>query len=168
MQFLLSSQRMSKAGPNLSLNPDASPAALARRSQTPPHHTTAMSSHKASCSCGQLTATTSEGPIRVTVCHCLACQRHTGSVFGAQARFSRESVTISGQSRQYVRVGDAGSRIAFHFCPECGATVYYALQGHEEHVAIPVGGVRGAGISATCTLGVRGAHAFLGQNARKH
>jgi hypothetical protein len=69
----------------------------------------------------------------------LACQRRTGSVFGAQARFSRESVTISGQSRQYVRVGDAGSRIAFHFCPECGATVYWALQGHEEHVAIPVG-----------------------------
>ena len=98
-----------------------------------------MSSHKASCSCGQLTATTSEGPVRVSVCHCLACQRRTGSVFGAQARFSRESVTISGKSRQYVRVGDAGSRIAFHFCPECGATVYWALQGHEEHVAIPVG-----------------------------
>ena len=48
-------------------------------------------------------------------------------------------MTISGQSKQYVRVGDAGSRVTFHFCSECGATVYWALQGREEHVAIPVG-----------------------------
>ena len=27
----------------------------------------------------------------------------------------------------------------FTLCPECGATVYYAIQGHEQHVAIPVG-----------------------------
>jgi hypothetical protein len=98
-----------------------------------------MPSRKASCSCGQLIATTSEGPIRVSVCHCLACQRRTGSVFGAQARFSSDSVTISGRSRQYVRVGDAGSRAEFHFCPECGATVYWVLPGPEAHVAIPVG-----------------------------
>jgi hypothetical protein len=60
-------------------------------------------------------------------------------VFGAQARFQRESVKISGQSRQYVRVGDAGSRIAFHFCPECGSTVYWILEAPAQHVAIPVG-----------------------------
>jgi hypothetical protein len=48
-------------------------------------------------------------------------------------------VTISGRSKEYVRVGDAGSRIAFRFCPECGATVYWALQGPEEYIAIPVG-----------------------------
>ena len=98
-----------------------------------------MSSRKASCSCGQLTATTSGEPVRVSVCHCLACQRRTGSVFGAQARFSKKNVTISGRASQYVRLGDSGSRVAFHFCPECGATVYWDLQGHEEYVAIPVG-----------------------------
>ena len=98
-----------------------------------------MSSRTASCSCGQLSATTAEEPVRVSVCHCLACQRRTGSVFGAQARFDKDSVMINGKSRQYVRVGDAGSRITFHFCPECGATVYYAIQGHEQHIAIPVG-----------------------------
>jgi len=100
-------------------------------------HTT-MTSRKASCSCGQLTATTSEEPIRISVCHCLACQRRTGSVFGAQGRFRRESVAINGQSKQFARVGDAGSRAVFHFCPECGATVYWDLPD-QEHVAIPVG-----------------------------
>ena len=71
---------------------------------------------------------------------CLACQRRTGSVFGAQARFPRNSVTISGESSQYVRVGDAGSRVTFNFCPKCGSTVHYAVEGYdEESIAVPIG-----------------------------
>ena len=98
-----------------------------------------MTTHIASCSCGQLTATVHEDPIRVSICHCLACQRRTGSVFGVQARFRAESVRIEGASTQYVRRGDEGRRITFHFCPACGATVHYSLAGHEGSVAIPVG-----------------------------
>ena len=99
-----------------------------------------MNTRTASCSCGQLTLTTSAEPVRVSVCHCLACQRRTGSVFGAQARFQRNSVTISGESIEYVRVGDTGSRVAFSFCPTCGATVYYSVEGHDvESIAVPVG-----------------------------
>jgi hypothetical protein len=60
-------------------------------------------------------------------------------VFGAQARFPANSVTISGASNQYVRVGDAGSRTVFNFCPICGATVHYTTEGREGHIAIPVG-----------------------------
>jgi hypothetical protein len=71
------------------------------------------------------------------VCHCLACQRRTGSVFGAQARFAAAAVTVSGASTEFVRVGDAGTRTTFNFCPTCGATVYYRLP--DEMIAIPVG-----------------------------
>jgi hypothetical protein len=93
----------------------------------------------ASCSCGQLQARTATEPLRVSVCHCLACQRRTGSVFGAQARFSREAVMITGISKEFVRVGDNGTKCTFRFCPDCGASVYYTLAGHEESIAIPVG-----------------------------
>jgi hypothetical protein len=93
----------------------------------------------ASCSCGQLTAQVTGEPVRVSICHCLACQRRTGSVFGQQARFRREDVAIAGTSSEYVRVGDEGSRIKFHFCAKCGSTVYYEPGGLEEYVAIPVG-----------------------------
>lgn len=75
----------------------------------------------------------------MSVCHCLACQRRTGSVFGAQARFPREAVTVTGTSAEYVRVGDEGTKCTFRFCPKCGATVYYTLEGLAEAVAIPVG-----------------------------
>jgi hypothetical protein len=36
-------------------------------------------------------------------------------------------------------VGDEGTQIRFHFCPACGSTVYYELEGLEALVAIPVG-----------------------------
>jgi len=90
-----------------------------------------MPTRTASCSCGQLSAITCADPIRVSVCHCLACQRSTGSVFGAQARFPADSVIISGASKQFVRVGDAGSRTLFNFRPICGATVHYTIEGIE-------------------------------------
>ena len=96
-------------------------------------------SRLASCSCGQLQARVAGHPVRVSVCHCLACQRRTGSVFGAQARFPRDAVTIMGSSVEYARVGDEGRTATFRFCPKCGATVYYTLEGLADHVAIPVG-----------------------------
>jgi len=98
-----------------------------------------MPDRLASCSCGQLTAHVTGEPVRVSICHCLACQLRTGSVFGQQARFRRENVAVSGASSEYVRVGDEGSRARFHFCPNCGSTVYYEPGGLEEYLTIPVG-----------------------------
>ncbi|MCO5975590.1 GFA family protein [Ideonella oryzae] len=93
----------------------------------------------ASCSCGQLTATVQGDPIRVAVCHCLTCQRRTGSVFGAQARFPREAVRTAGTGRTYTRTGDEGGQCRFTFCPECGATVFYSMADQDDFVGIPVG-----------------------------
>jgi len=98
-----------------------------------------MTTRLASCSCGQLTARVVGEPVRVSICHCLACQRRSGSVFAEQARFPRENVSIAGASTEYVLVGDEGSRSKFHFCPKCGSTVYYESEGLEAFLSIPVG-----------------------------
>lgn len=98
-----------------------------------------MTPRTASCSCGQLQVHVASDPIRVSVCHCLACQRRTGSVFGAQARFPAAAVTVEGTSTVFVRVGDEGSQCSFRFCPACGSTVYYTAEGLEGFVAVPVG-----------------------------
>src|SRR5437763_16565161 len=63
-----------------------------------------VSTRHAACSCEQLRLTLEGEPVRVSICHCLACQRRTGSVFGVQARFDAEQVTIEGRSRQYIRL----------------------------------------------------------------
>jgi hypothetical protein len=98
-----------------------------------------MVTREASCSCGQLRLVAEGEPVRVSVCHCLACQRRTGSAFGFQARFPSERVRIEGRSSEYVRVSDAGATRTFHFCPDCGATVHYADPSTPELVAVPIG-----------------------------
>lgn len=98
-----------------------------------------MVTREASCNCGQLRLVAEGEPLRISVCHCLACQRRTGSAFGVQARFPRDRVQISGESREYSRLSDAGEQRTFNFCPECGATVYYGVASDPDLVAVPVG-----------------------------
>jgi len=95
---------------------------------------------RASCSCGQLQAVVTGDPVRVSICHCLACQRRTGSSYGYQARFPAQSVTISGRFKQFIRHSDEDAEIRrFNFCPECGATVFHSTGDSEDLIAIPVG-----------------------------
>lgn len=59
-----------------------------------------MTDRQASCRCGNLVVRTRGEPVRVSICHCLACQQRTGSVFGMQARFPADAVTIEGPGRE--------------------------------------------------------------------
>ena len=73
------------------------------------------------------------------MCHCLACQRRTGSAFGFQARFPGDRVRVAGRHTEYVRISDAGEERRFHFCPDCGATVFYTTADAPDVIAVPVG-----------------------------
>ena len=73
------------------------------------------------------------------MCHCLACQKRTGSAFSIQARWPSERVTIAGQAQEYRRTGDEGSTATFRFCPTCGATVYWDNDSMPGMIAVPVG-----------------------------
>jgi hypothetical protein len=95
---------------------------------------------EAACSCGQLRLVAGGEPVRLSVCHCLACQRRTGSAFGFQARFPEARVRISGRASEYVRAADEdGEERRFGFCPACGATVYYRCGSDPGVIAVPVG-----------------------------
>jgi hypothetical protein len=98
-----------------------------------------MTEHTASCRCGQLRATASGDPVRVSVCHCLACQKRTGSAFSAQARWPAECVEIEGRSSSWTRTADSGQKTTYHFCPECGSTVHYSGGNFPDVIAIPLG-----------------------------
>jgi hypothetical protein len=98
-----------------------------------------MSVRRASCRCGQLVALCEGEPVRISVCHCLACQQRCGSPFAEQARFPADKVSVSGDSRQWVRIADSGKAVVYHFCPECGSTVWYQGGPMPEAIAVPVG-----------------------------
>ena len=103
-----------------------------------------MTTHTASCRCGQLTATATGEPVRVSACHCLSCKKRSGSAFAVQARWPTDKVAIEGRSKTFVKVADSGNSATYHFCPECGSDVHYEIDGKFDDkfnglVAIPVG-----------------------------
>ena len=98
-----------------------------------------MTTRVATCRCGQLKAICSGEPVRVSVCHCLACQQRTGSAFAVQARWPDDHVDITGEHKIWSRTGDSGSRATYRFCPVCGSTLAYTIDDMVGVTAIPVG-----------------------------
>ncbi len=100
---------------------------------------TSAPSRIASCSCGQLRIEVQGEPLGVGVCHCLACQRRTGSVFATLAAFA-PPYQVSGAATEYVRTGDQGAKFKFRFCPVCGTSVFHTEVGQEDSaVCVAVG-----------------------------
>lgn len=98
-----------------------------------------MTTRTATCRCGQFKAECEGEPVRVSVCHCLECQKRSGSAFATQARWPDEKVKLTGQFKTWQRVADSGHVATYRFCPDCGSTLAYVIEGWPGVTAIPVG-----------------------------
>jgi hypothetical protein len=98
-----------------------------------------MTIRRSACSCGQLHLAIDGEPSRISMCHCLACQRRTGAVLSNQARFRREQVTFAGKTTAWTRKAESEHALTFHFCPVCGSTVYWENDGFPGAVTVAIG-----------------------------
>ena len=98
-----------------------------------------MSTREAGCSCGALTVRVRGEPTSIVACHCIACQKRTGSVLGVGAYYPQAQVEISGNARAYARTSDAGFTFTSHFCPTCGVSLYWASGKNPGLIGVAVG-----------------------------
>lgn len=100
-----------------------------------------MATREAACHCGQLRLEVAGEPFVVSICHCLACQRRTGSAFGMQAAFRPDQVRVVGRFSDFARISDKADRKehVFHFCPECGSQVFYTEPTEPDLIVVSVG-----------------------------
>ncbi|MDP6566982.1 MAG: GFA family protein [Alphaproteobacteria bacterium] len=98
-----------------------------------------MRTRTAACACGQLAVVCLGEPHKVSLCHCLDCQRRTGSTYGVAAFYLRNEATAQGRANTFERSSDGGHAITFHFCPDCGSTVYWEPERKPETIAVAVG-----------------------------
>ena len=98
-----------------------------------------MTTREATCNCGQLSVQARGEPIRISVCHCLACQRRTGSPFAMQARFERANVSVQGSAKTYVRIADAGNQCVSAFLSGVRGDGLLPVNTARMFVAVPVG-----------------------------
>ena len=100
-----------------------------------------MTVHRqAACSCGQLSIDLHGDPLLVSSCHCLACQRRTGALFGSTSFWNKSQLAADRGARQhYRRQGDSGTWLTFSFCPTCGSTVFWQSEKTPELLSVAVG-----------------------------
>ena len=72
-----------------------------------------MTARMASCACGQLRVTCTGEPQMVSLCHCLDCQRRTGSTYGIAAFYPRAMAKVEGRAQRYERSSDSGFKVEF-------------------------------------------------------
>ena len=120
---------------------------------------------RAACCCGQLEIIL-HGPLTgVGLCHCKACQGRTGSAFATLASFDAPW-EVRGTRKVYRRTGDQGAEFAFHFCPECGTSVFQTERGYEDgSIGVAVGALDGGRRSRPRSLSMT-ADGTLGYNSR--
>ena len=95
---------------------------------------------EAGCQCGKLTATIDDGAEpTVVLCHCIDCQKRSGSPFGAMAYYPEDRVTLNGEAREYSRPTDSGNTYTTGFCPTCGSTLYGKASGFPGITGVTVG-----------------------------
>ncbi|MCV2401739.1 GFA family protein [Marinomonas sp. C2222] len=78
-----------------------------------------------SCQCGGVTYELSAPPLMVMVCHCKECQKLSTSAFSITAMVEADSVTFSGELKDWSRSSDSGNINAAKFCPSCGNRIYH-------------------------------------------
>lgn len=76
------------------------------------------------CFCKKVRYKISDKIIKTGVCHCRECQHLTGGGFYPFVVIKCESITISGDLREFSRLGASGQLVHCGFCPHCGSTLF--------------------------------------------
>jgi hypothetical protein len=77
------------------------------------------------CSCGAVRYRLASAPLFVHCCHCLNCQRQTGSAFVINILIEADRVELSGPETRVVEVPRGRGRTQpIHRCPTCEVAVF--------------------------------------------
>jgi hypothetical protein len=85
--------------------------------------------HAGGCICGAVRFKAGP-PLRVTICHCLWCQRRTGTAFGTEVVYDADQIEIAGDTvTRYRHVSDESGRwLDIEFCSRCGTNLGFTLE----------------------------------------
>ena len=82
------------------------------------------------CACGSVRYRMTSAPMFVHCCHCLDCQRQTGSAFVLNALIEADRVTpLRGEPKPYLMPTDSGKPHRVFRCPSCQTAVWSEYGG---------------------------------------
>ncbi len=91
-----------------------------------------MALYKGGCLCGAVRYSINADPLpgRQILCHCVDCQKHTGTAFVSGMMFPAEAVTVTGEMNIFTTPGgQSGEPMHRSFCPRCGSPIMIHKDG---------------------------------------
>lgn len=79
---------------------------------------------RGSCQCGQVQLTLSGDALFTYACHCMDCQKRTGSAFSMGLVIPADFVALEGECTAWTRTSDDGHTNTRHSCSQCGNIIY--------------------------------------------
>ncbi len=76
------------------------------------------------CACGAVRYEIAAEPVFSNECHCLDCQKESGTGHGSHLTFLREFVKQNGDVKHWDMVADSGNVKTRSFCATCGSPVF--------------------------------------------
>src|SRR5215213_9934299 len=91
-----------------------------------------MSRLTGGCACGAVRYELATAPMWVNCCHCLDCQRQTGSAFVINALIETDRIEVSGETPVAVPVPtDSGYPHDIYRCPRCQTALWSDYGGRD-------------------------------------
>ena len=91
---------------------------------------------KGGCLCGMVRYTITEKPLFTHACHCVDCQRSTGSAFVVHSYILQPFWQISGETHATKLPTGSGATMEQNFCRNCGTFIWLKNSGRPEGVII--------------------------------
>jgi hypothetical protein len=92
------------------------------------------------CQCGGIRYEITGAPQQVVVCHCMDCQRQSGSAFGMTLVVKEEDFRLTeGELKTFSSKSDAGRAKLGAFCPGCGTRIYHKPEWRKGKVSVKPG-----------------------------
>lgn len=92
-----------------------------------------------SCLCGSITYQIDGEPAFVAACHCLDCQKQTGTSFSPVAVIKESQLSTQGNTAVYTTIGNSGQKVHGHFYRDCGSPIYSQLEAQPGMLAMKAG-----------------------------
>ena len=87
------------------------------------------------CHCGKITYEADVSLDKVVVCHCIDCQKISGTAFRSVVMSEPNGVTFTkGTAKEYVKIAESGNPRAQGFCADCGSALYATTVEKENRV----------------------------------
>ena len=86
-----------------------------------------MSKIEGGCMCGKVKYTSPAEPAMMAVCHCVDCQKQSGSALSINIAIPEDQISFTGELKLVETRGiESGKNINRYFCPNCGSPLYSA------------------------------------------